>query len=614
VRKPIRPELVGREVSARAILPLWEAVRRRGLDPTRLAEGCGATIGQLTDPRERISYAAFHRVLANLGTMLDDDELVAVGRETLESPFLRALILPGRYMFGVADVYRWFFGPNSAVHQIFSFAYLEVADGPPGTMYLDVFQRPGYPPSRENFLVLKGCLLAFGTAVERRPASVEMHIDDKSTRYTITVPDRWTLLGRARPLLRPALEWVRQRGELQRAHAELYARYAELEREVNARIEVENALLRSEERYRELFDGGPLPMWVFDVETLRFLEVNAAAIRHYGYSRDEFLAMTIKDIRPAEDVEPLIDMLRNGARNPRIWRHRKRDGSTILVEVTAHSLPAQKRRSHLVLANDVTARFHLEEQLRQAQQMEAVGHLAGGVAHDFNNLLAVILNASEMLLRAPGLADVARQDVEAIVAAAERGAELTRRLTTFSQRQLLAPKHIDLGEVLRDMQPLIRRAITDDVQVVVRAANHVGLTSIAREELERVIMNLVINARDAMTTGGTLTLETSLVELDADTARAHDDAAPGAYAVLAVADTGAGMDEKTRAHMFEPYFTTKPPGQGTGLGLATVQSIVDQAGGHILVDTVLGEGTRFEIYLPFDRGTREADASPLSTP
>jgi PAS domain S-box-containing protein len=382
---------------------------------------------------------------------------------------------------------------------------------------------------------------------------------------------------------------------------------------VNARIEVENELHRSEERYRELFDRGPLPMWVFDVATLRIVAVNDAAVRHYGYPREEFLSLTLADLRPTEDLANLVDAVRLGSNTPRIWRHRKKDGSIILVEITAHSLPLAEGRRRLVLANDVTARYHLEEQLRQAQQMEAVGRLAGGVAHDFNNLLAVIINSTEMLLRGE-LAETGRADAQTILAAAERGAELTRRLLTFSQRQLLAPKVFDIGDVLREMQPLLQRVVNDDVRVHVLASRHVGLTALDRESIERVIMNLVVNARDAMPAGGTVVLEANLVELDDETARAHGDATPGAYAVLAVADTGAGMDEATRARIFEPYFTTKPSGQGTGLGLSTVQAIVDQVGGHIRVDSDLGRGTRVEIYFPFEPASRDADSAPLSAP
>jgi PAS domain S-box-containing protein len=613
VRQPVPPGLVGREIGARAILPLWEAVRRRGLDPARLADGSGATIGQLTDPRERVSWATFHRVMQNLGAMVDDDELVAIGREILDSPFLRALLLPGRYMFGVADVYRWFFGPNSPAKDVFAHADLDVSDGEAGTVRLGVWMKPGLEVSRENFFVLKGCLIAFGTAVAGRPAEVEMEILRTGARYTMGVDERRTLLSRARPYFKPAVDWIRKRGELQRAHAEVNARYAELEREVNARIEVENELRRSEERYRDLFERGPLPMWAFDVDTMQILEVNTAALRHYGYSREEFLSMTIADLRPSEDVPQLVQMLKHGANNPRIWRHKKRDGSIILVEVTAHSVPAPDRRTVLVLANDVTARFHLEEQLRQAQQMEAVGRLAGGVAHDFNNLLAVIINSSEMLLRGQDLGDVGRRDVEAVLAAAERGAELTRRLTTFSQRQLLAPKLYDLGQVMRDMQPLLQRVVSDDIRVAVHASHNVGLVAIERESIERVIMNLVVNARDAMSAGGTVTLEANLVELDAAAAHEHGETPPGAYAVLAVADTGTGMDDNTRARIFEPYFTTKTNGQGTGLGLSTVQSIVDQAGGHIRVTSAPGQGTRFEIYFPFESQSREVDPVALSS-
>jgi hypothetical protein len=598
----------------RAVLPIWEAVRRRGLDPATLAVGTGYPITHLTDPRERISWAGFHRVMTNLGALIADDELVRIGGEAVDSPFFRAMMLPGRYLFGAKDVYGWLCGPDSPARRMFAQTEPSAVDLGPGKVRVDFRQRPGYEPSRENYLLLKGTLIAFGTAIAGEPARVTMHVHEDGARYDVEVAEQRRLLDAARPYMKPAVDWFRRRVSLQRAHRELHGRYAELEREVNARIVVENELRRSEERYRELFDRGPLPMWVFDVDTLRFLHVNTAAIRHYGYTRDEFLAMTILDIRPPEDVPAVLDLLGHGGDIGRTWRHRKRDGSLILVEITTHSLGPENPRARLVLANDVTARVHLEDQLRESQKLEAVGQLAGGVAHDFNNLLTVIINSSELRLRDRDLSERARCDLEAIRAAAERGAELTRTLLTFSRRQLLTRKLFDIGVVLREMQPLLARIVRDDVRVVVRASRSVALACLDRESLERVVMNLVVNARDAMPSGGTVTLEANVVELDAEAAQSYGFSAPGAYAVIAVTDSGVGMDEATRAKIFEPYFTTKPEGQGTGLGLATVRSIVDHAGGHLRVDSGVGRGTRFEIYFPIESVDESAADLAMSAP
>lgn len=589
---PIRADRVGREVSARAVIAVWEAVRRRGLDPTKLAVGTGYSAAQLTNRNERISWAGFHRLMSNLGDMLDDEALVEIGRETIESPFFRALALPGRHLFGAPDVYRWCFAPNGPAMDLFTVCDGTITSVGHGRLRFDHWVKQGYEPSRENLLVLKGTLIAIGTALGARSPthSVSMQLTARGACFDIRVPARAALFDLARRVAGPVASWVRAGSDLRDAHSELYARYEELEREVNRRIQVESELRSSDERYRQLFDRVPLPMFLFDLDTLAILGVNKAAIRHYGYSRDEWMRMTIADIRPPEDVPALMHDLGQHIDSPRVWRHRKRDGSVILVEIATQGIALEGRRASIVVVNDVTARVHVEERLREAEKVEAVGRLAGGVAHDFNNLLTVILGS---------------RDLETIRAAAERGVELTRRLLVLSHRQLHAQAPLDLGEVMRDMHKLVLAAINrDDIRVIVSAARPVSIVGIDRESVERVIMNLVINARDAMPAGGTLILDTALVELDEDTCRQYGAAAPGPYAIIAVSDTGHGIDAATKARMFEPYFTTKPAGRGTGLGLATVMSIVEQARGHVRVDSVEGRGTRFEIYLPLEPAPR----------
>jgi two-component system cell cycle sensor histidine kinase/response regulator CckA len=226
-------------------------------------------------------------------------------------------------------------------------------------------------------------------------------------------------------------------------------------------VELVRSLERSEERYRMLFEASPLPMWVYDAETLRYLAVNDAAVRHYGYTRQEFLGMTIKDIRPPEDVESVLDSLRRsggpGSPMPGIWRHRKRDGTIIDVEITAGRIRFEGRRAALVLSNDVTERLRLEERLAQAEKMEAVGRLAGGVAHDFNNLLTVISGYTEILLNRPET--TGREQLGEIAHAAEQAAALTRQLLAFSRRQVLHPVVLDLNEIVAGMEPMVRRII-----------------------------------------------------------------------------------------------------------------------------------------------------------
>jgi CheY-like chemotaxis protein len=231
--------------------------------------------------------------------------------------------------------------------------------------------------------------------------------------------------------------------------------------------------------------------------------------------------------------------------------------------------------------------------------MEAVGQLAGGIAHDFNNLLAAILGYSEMILanRTSSLDEV-RPDVEQIKLAAERAATLTKQILAFSRRQALRPTVVSLNEVLVGMEPLLRRTLGEDIDLISRRDPDLGHVEADVHQFEQVLMNLALNARDAMVSGGRLTLETANVELDQEYCRTHPELAPGSYVMLAVSDTGVGMDEATLGHIFEPFFTTKAPGAGTGLGLATVYGIVKQSNGGISVYSEPGEGTSFKVYLP----------------
>ncbi|MCC6860858.1 MAG: response regulator [Bryobacterales bacterium] len=367
------------------------------------------------------------------------------------------------------------------------------------------------------------------------------------------------------------------------------------------RSNADRALRESEERYRFLFENNPHPMLVHDIETLGIMAVNNSAIRHYGYSRDEFTSMTVKDIRPPEDVPQLMRDLAGepvAIRKIGLRRHRKKDGTVINVEVTTHELTFMGRKARLVLAIDVTERIRLEEQLRHSQKMEAVGRLAGGVAHDFNNLLTVITGYGQMLLSRFPPDDPMHADMEEILNAANRAAILTGQLLAFSRRRVTEPRILDLNHVVENMDKMLRRLIGEDIRLESKLDPDLALVKVDPGQLEQVIMNLVVNARDAMPNGGSIFIETANVELDAEYARTHLGVHAGVYAMLAVTDTGRGMGPETMNHLFEPFFTTKAPGKGTGLGLSTVYGIVKQAGGDIWVYSEPGKGTTFKIYLP----------------
>jgi len=363
----------------------------------------------------------------------------------------------------------------------------------------------------------------------------------------------------------------------------------------------EEALRKSESMFRLLFSHTPLPTWVFDTETGKFLEVNEAAVKQYGYTEEEFKRMTVFDIRPASDRASGDDIWRYpslGAFHRGQWRHQSKDGHVFKVELVEHELEYAGRRVRLVVAQDISERQSLEEQLRQAQKMEAVGRLAGGVAHDFNNLLMVIKGHTELLLGSLQQADPARRKIEQIERSADRATGLTRQLLAFSRMQVLQPRSINLNTVVEEMGKLIPRLIGEDIELVIRTSPDVGTIRADASQMEQIMMNLAVNARDAMPKGGKLIIETSNADLDGAYKVAHPVVKPGRYVLLAVSDTGIGMDAETQAHIFEPFFTTKEQGKGTGLGLSTVYGVVKQSGGFIWVYSEVGKGATFKIYLP----------------
>jgi two-component system cell cycle sensor histidine kinase/response regulator CckA len=498
-----------------------------------------------------------------------------------------------------------------------------------------------------------------------------------------------------------------------------------------AQERIASAHRAAEERYRQLFELNPQPMWVFDEDSLRFLEVNKAAVNHYGYSREEFGQMTLRDIRPPEDIPLLLEHVSEGEaerHTPRVWTHRTKDRRLLDVEVTSHPIDFDGRAARLALLTDVTesrkamelsvksqgmlekaqhaahvgsweldiardeaawsdelfrilgleprshapsrerffesihpedraaieakvaeavrtgephslvfrivrpggelralhaegfverdahgkpARFfatcqdvtehrNLEERLRQSQKMEAVGRLAGGVAHDFNNLLTVIQGYTDLLRESlpSGGRDGNAEAVEQIRVASDRAASLTRQLLAFSRQQVLQPKVLNLNTVVANLAPMLQRMIGEDIAFETSLDPRLPSVLADPGQLEQVIMNLVVNARDAMPQGGKLQIETRGVEASAGESSRHPAPRPGPYVVLTVRDTGVGMTPEVQARIFEPFFTTKEVGKGTGLGLATVHGIILQSGGFVRLESEPGRGTTFRIYLP----------------
>jgi two-component system, cell cycle sensor histidine kinase and response regulator CckA len=357
--------------------------------------------------------------------------------------------------------------------------------------------------------------------------------------------------------------------------------------------------MSEQEAVSGLFAATPLPMFVLDATAGRVLAANDAALERYSLA-----PAAVPGLDPGRLVPPaLAASFREWAQAAEgspteAFEQRTADGVTFAAELRATRLRWGGEEGRLLIVRDVSARVRNEERLRQAQKMEAIGRLAGSIAHDFNNLLTAIGGYADLLAGGLSPDDPAVEDAREIRRAVDRGAALTRQLLAFSRRQLVQTQIVDLNQTVHGMRPLLERLLGERVQLTLGLGPAAGSVRIDPGQLEQVLLNLALNARDAMPEGGRLLIETAQVELDEPYAAARRDVTPGRHAMLAVSDEGRGLSEEARAHLFEPFFTTKARGEGTGLGLATVYGIVRQAGGHIDVFSQPDFGTTFRVYLP----------------
>ena len=384
-------------------------------------------------------------------------------------------------------------------------------------------------------------------------------------------------------------------------------------RDITERKEAEKRRKESEIRYRVLFETSADGILIVDIETKEFKYANPALCRMLGYSEEELKTMGIEDIHPKESLEYVFSEFEAQVRGEKTLVRDipclRKDGEIVYTDINATPALIDGRNCDVGFFRDITEHRQLEEQLRQSQKMEAIGTLAGGVAHDFNNLLTAMLGYSEMLIADPGLNDSQRKYIEEIKKASERAASLTQQLLAFSRKQILKPKILNINTLVTDIKKMLHRLIGEDIHLISKLDSKLGVIKADPGQVEQVIMNLVVNARDAMPKGGKLTIETLNVFLDKDYKKAHVDIRPGWYVMLAVSDTGHGMDEKTKERIFEPFFTTR--GKGTGLGLSTIYGIVKQSGGYVWVYSELNKGTSFKIYFPrVDEVEKEGDKIP----
>ena len=415
------------------------------------------------------------------------------------------------------------------------------------------------------------------------------------------------LVAAVRRALREAdVQRQRKRAEKARCESEAQLRLmtetiAEAQ-DITERRQAEQALLESEENYRQIVELAMEGVWVIDAGS-RTTFVSRRMAEMIGYSVAEMIGKSLLEFMgdgPQPAAENSVERCRRGMRDLVELTLQTKDGKDVPVLFSTAPLPRKEGQyvGALALVSDITDRKTLEEQFRQAQKMEAVGRLAGGVAHDFNNLLMVISGYSGQLIKELDVRDPMRGQVIEINKAGQRAAELTQQLLAFSRKQTTQPKILDLNRVVRDVEKMLRRLIGEDIELVTVLNPELGTVMADPGQMSQVLMNLAVNSRDAMPNGGRLMIETSNIDLDDTYTKEQPEIRPGPYVQLTVGDSGTGMDAETRAHLFEPFFTTKKAGEGTGLGLPIVYGVVRQAGGFIWVNSTPGEGTAFKIYLP----------------
>ncbi len=445
-----------------------------------------------------------------------------------------------------------------------------------------------------------------------------LHPDDRKPAMEViarSVQEHALLLNEYRVLLPGGrIIWIYASGSTTYDAAGNPLRMAGICIDITERKDAEKRLSESEEKLRVLIETTDTGYLILD-SAGRVIDANQEYVRQSGHhALQEILGRQVSEWTAAHDLErnktEIEKCLREGKVRNLVIDYCGHDGTVVPIEINATVVNSGNDFQIVSTCRDITGRSRLEEQLRQSQKMDAIGRLAGGVAHDFNNLLSVILSYTKFALDETPAVGALRGDLEEIQRAAERAATLTRQLLAFSRKQILQPVPLDLGEVGSGVEKMLRRIIGEDIHFRMSLTEDLGLVRADPGQIEQVLMNLAINARDAMPDGGTLSIEMSNREVAQEPLPEHGNIAPGSYVRILVSDTGCGMDEATRRNLFEPFFTTKGKDKGTGLGLSMVYGIVKQSGGSIAVSSEPGEGTRFEILLPRDLSCSAVNPKP----
>jgi two-component system cell cycle sensor histidine kinase/response regulator CckA len=368
------------------------------------------------------------------------------------------------------------------------------------------------------------------------------------------------------------------------------------------RESADEAMQQSEHKYRHLFESLSEAAFLIDAKSRRILDANLCAEKLLGRTRTEILGMNEAKLFPSNEAGDYCGKLASAGMRGKGQLDeaevQSKDGTTIPVRVSLSPIQLYGRDLVLALMADVTERRQLEEQFIQSQKMEVVGHLAGGVAHDFNNILSVIFGYADLMMQKLRPDDPLYKYAEEVRYAGDRAAALTRQLLVFSRKEALQPAVLDPNQLIKGLDKMLRRLINENVELTIELGEQIGRINADSGYFGQVLMNLVVNARDALPNGGRISIKTSNISLDENYAQKHPGVTPGEYVALSVTDTGMGMTEEVKAQLFKPFFTTKPKDKGTGLGLATCQTIVSHSGGHIGVESEAGNGATFRIYFP----------------
>ena len=387
--------------------------------------------------------------------------------------------------------------------------------------------------------------------------------------------------------------------------------------DVTDRKNAEKALRESEKKYETLVEKGNDGIIVIQEGILVF--VNSKMVEMIEYNKEELLGKSFSDFIALSFMSIVAERYKRRLSGEKVPENHyieliTKSGSTLHVEANGSLIEYDNKIVDLVIVRNITERKRLENQLLQAQKMESIGRLAGGIAHDFNNMLTAIMGNAELALMSMSQDNPIYNDIIEIKTTTERAANLTRQLLAFSRRQIIEPRVLNLNEVILDMNKMLRRLIGENIELVTIPHESLWLVKIDPSQIEQVLTNIIINARDAMPGGGKLIIETANVMLDEEYAESHPDIVIGNYVLLAISDTGVGMDTETLTQIFEPFFTTKEKGKGTGLGLATCYGIIKQNDGYINAYSELGHGTTFKIYLPaVPEGTQETNTTSIDT-